>query len=587
MRFGQAIHPLARAIISIAVGAGCNREPAPPGGANGQPEEAAPAPADLVLHGGKVITVDPAQPSAQAIAVVGDRIDAVGSDEEIRGRIGPQTEVIDLQGRLAIPGFIDAHAHFLSLGVSLLELRLGAARSWEDIVAQVAEAAASAAPGEWVVGRGWHQEKWDAPPEPNVEGLPLNRRLDQVAPNTPVLLIHASGHSALANGKALDIAGIDAGTADPPGGQIVRDRSGKPIGALRENAVELVSRHAERGGTDRDKVVEAAGSECLRHGVTTLHDAGSSLEEVALFRRLADRGELPIRLWVMLSEDDDRLARVLPRAKVVGYGENRVTVRAIKRLIDGALGSHGAWLLEPYTDLPTSSGLNTLAPDALERTARLAIRHGFQLCVHAIGDRGNRETLDVFERVMRDHPGERDLRWRVEHAQHLHPDDLPRFARLGVVASMQPIHCTSDGPWVPTRIGQRRAAEGAYAWKSLIDSGALIAAGTDAPVEEVDPIANFHAAVTRETKGGQRFHPAQRMTRQQALEALTINGARAGFEEDIKGSLTPGKLADIAVLSRDITAVAETEIPGAEVVYTIVGGRIAYRRAETAKGSGS
>jgi len=581
MRFGHARPWLACAVVAIAATAACGDSTAPEGRGGPQPPATNPEQADLVLRGGVVVTVDPERPRTDAIAVKGDRILAVGSDTEINGLIGPGTSIVELKGRLAMPGFIDAHAHFLSLGVSLLELRLGAARSWDDIVGQVAAAAREAEPGVWIVGRGWHQDKWDAAPEPNVDGLPLNTALSAASPSNPVLLIHASGHSAIANDKALAIGGIGEDTADPPGGQIVRDASGKAIGALRETAVDLVSRHAERGGGNRERAAAAAAAECLAKGVTTLHDAGASLEDVALYRRLADRGELPLRLYVMLSDDDARLAPVLPRAKLIGYGDGHVTVRAIKRVFDGALGSHGAWLLAPYTDLPSSTGLDTLSPESLERTARLAAEHGFQLCVHAIGDRGNRETLDVFERVMRELPAARELRWRVEHAQHLHPDDLPRFARLGVIASMQPIHCTSDGPWVPTRLGDQRAAEGAYKWKSLLDSGAVIAAGTDAPVEDIDPIANFHAAVTRQMRDGRRFHPEERMTREQALRAYTIDAARAGFEEDVKGSLAPGKLADIVVLSRDISSISEKDILGAEVDYTIIGGKILYERGSS------
>jgi predicted amidohydrolase YtcJ len=321
-----------------------------------------------------------------------------------------------------------------------------------------------------------------------------------------------------------------------------------------------------------------ANEECLSNGVTSFQDAGTGFATIDLMREMADAGEIGVRLWVMLIEDNDALEGRVADYRVVGAADDHLTVRAIKRLVDGALGSHGAWLLEPYTDLSGSTGHNTIPLDELERTARIALDHDLQLCVHAIGDRGNRETLDLYERLLAEEDGRSGLRWRVEHAQHLHPDDIPRFAELGVIASMQGIHCTSDGPWVPQRLGDLRAAQGAYVWRSLLDSGATVSNGTDAPVEDVDPIPNFHALVTRETASGERFHPEQRMTRIEALRAYTINAAYAAFEEEVKGSLAPGKLADVTVLSEDILTVPEEKILDAKVLYTIVGGEVLYSR---------
>ncbi len=311
--------------------------------------------------------------------------------------------------------------------------------------------------------------------------------------------------------------------------------------------------------------------------MTSFQDAGSSFETIARLRGAAEDGLLGVRLWVMIRERNDALEQAAGDYPLIGAVDNMLTVRAIKRTIDGALGSHGAWLLEPYSDLPESAGLNTVPVADLERTARIALDHGLQLCVHAIGDRANRETLDLFERTFEAHPDKRDLRWRVEHAQHLHPSDVPRFAELGVIASMQAVHCTSDGPWVPLRLGDERSANGAYLWRDLVDSGAVVSNGTDAPVEDVDPIANFHASVTRRMSNGEAFYPEQRMTRMEALRSYTINAAYAAFEEQIKGSLTPGKLADVTVLSQDIMTIPEDEIPQTEVVYTIVGGKVSYR----------
>jgi predicted amidohydrolase YtcJ len=540
-------------------------------------------PADLVLTNGKIVTVDAKTPNAEAVAVRGGLIAAVGSVDDIGKLVGPSTQVIDLKGALAIPGIIDSHGHFTGLGESKMILDLTKARSWEDIVALVAEAAKTAKPGEWIVGRGWHQDKWDSVPFPNVNGLPLHNALSRATPSNPVVLTHASGHSCLVNAKAMELSGITEKTPDPEGGKIIRDGAGSAIGALLETAQGLVRMRGERRTLAESlarerRAVELAAAECLSRGVTSFHDAGASFRTVDLYKKMAEEGTLGVRLNVMLSADNKALAARGLAYRMIGAADNHLTVRTIKRLIDGALGARGAWLLKPYADEPTSTGLNTEPIADLEATAAYAIENGFQLAVHAIGDRANRETLDIYEKAFRAHPDKKDLRWRIEHAQHLDAADIPRFGRLGVIASMQAVHCTSDGPWVPKRIGDARAAEGAYVWRKLIDSGAVIANGTDVPVEAVDPMPGFYAAVTRKTKDGAAFYPGQRMTRDEALKAYTINGAYAAFEEGIKGSLTPGKLADIAVLSRDIMTCPEDEIPGTEVLYTIVGGKILFRK---------
>jgi predicted amidohydrolase YtcJ len=545
-------------------------------GCAGEPEIA-----DLVLRGGKVVTVDDAVPEGEAIAVHGDRILAVGSDSAIAEYIGPETEVIDLDGQLAIPGFIDSHGHFLGVGDAKMQLDLMHVANWDEIVSMVAAAAAEAPAGALIRGRGWHQEKWDRPPPGVVEGLPTHHTLSAVSPDNPVILRHASGHASFANAKAMEMAGITRDTPDPPGGEIVRDAAGNPIGAFRERAQGLLSAAAEGAPPpDPRRQAELAAEEALSKGVTTFHDAGASFETIDLYKQMVDEGALGIRLWVMIRQPNERLAESLPEYRMLGYGDNRLTVRAIKVSVDGALGPHGAWLLEPYSDLPSSTGLNTGPIEALHETARLAMEHGFQLCVHAIGDRANREVLDVYERAFQANPDRTDLRWRIEHAQHLHPDDIPRFGQLGVIAAMQGIHATSDGPWVIPRLGERRAREGAYVWRSLWEAGAVISNGTDAPVEDVDPIASYYATVSRVLSDGSVFFPEQRLSRMEALQTYTIKAAYAGFEEDIKGTLTPGKLADITVLSKDILTIPEDEIPTTEVVYTIVGGKVMYSRGE-------
>jgi predicted amidohydrolase YtcJ len=543
-------------------------------------------PASLVLQNGRIVTVDEAKPEAQAMAVRGDTIVAVGTNEEIRPYVGQDTEVIDLAGQLAIPGFIEGHGHFTGVGQARMNLNLTKARSWDEIVAMVAEAAKQAKPGEWILGRGWHQEKWDKAPEPNVEGFPTHEAVSRVSPDNPVLLTHASGHATFANARAMALAGVTRATPNPPGGEILKDRRGNPIGIFRETASGLVRKAL---AADRAKMTPAeleaelrkqialASEEALSKGVTSFQDAGSSFETIDVFKKVVDEGQLRLRLWVMIRASNEELAQKLAAYRLVNYGDKRLTVRAIKLTLDGALGSRGAWLLEPYADLPTSTGLNTVPVDVARETARLAMQHGFQFCVHAIGDRANRETLNIFEEAFKANPDRTGLRWRIEHAQHLDPADIPRFGQLGVIASMQGIHCTSDAPYVIQRLGEKRAEEGAYVWQKLMKSGAIVSNGTDAPVEDVDPIASYYASVTRKLDDGRRFYPDQAMSRMEALKSYTWNAAYAAFEEDIKGSLAPGKLADVTVLSKDILTVPEEEIRSARVVYTIVGGRVMYR----------
>ena len=542
-------------------------------------------PADLVLQNGKIVTMNPAAPEATAIAIRGDTVLAVGSPTTVRRHIGPATKIIDLGGKLAIPGFIESHGHFTGVGEARMNLDLTKARSWDDIVALVAEAARKVRPGEWILGRGWHQEKWDKTPSPAVEGFPVHHSLSKVSPANPVLLTHASGHATFANAKAMEVAGINRSTKSPEGGDILHDADGNPTGAFRETASGLVRRAlslslskrtpAEVDEADR-KEIELAVQECLGKGVTSFHDAGASFRTIDLYKRMADEGRLGVRLYVMIGEGNASLAKNLASYRLIGYGGNHLTVRAIKRMIDGALGPRGAWLLEPYADLAASRGLNTAPAPEIAETARIALQHDLQLCVHAIGDRANRETLNIFESAFKTSPEKKGLRWRVEHAQHLNALDIPRFGALGVIAAMQGIHCTSDAPYVIARLGEKRAEEGAYVWQKLMKTGAVICNGTDAPVEDVSPIASYYATVSRKLKDGTVFYPDQRMSRMEALKSYTLNGAYAAFEETMKGSLAPGKLADITVLSRDIIAIPEDEIPKTEVVYTIVGGRILF-----------
>ena len=545
--------------------------------------------ADLVLRGGTIATVDPNLGTVEAVAINGYTITAVGSNEDIAAYIGPTTEVVELDGRFAMPGFIEGHGHYMSLGEAKQNLDLNSVANWGEVVSMVATAADKAQPGDWIFGRGWHQDKWDSVPDDAVDGVPRNDTLNRVAPDNPVFLEHASGHAYFGNDAALAVAGIDDDTEDPPGGTIVRTPEGKATGLLRETAEELLlGAVTEYNGRLTPQETEQlwrersylAAEEALRHGVTSFHDAGAPFVEIDFFQTLEKEGALPVRLYVMVGDQtNDELAELLPHYKMLAEGNDFLTVRSLKRQIDGALGAHGAWLLEPYIDLTSTSGLVLDTVEEIEGTAKVALENGFQVNVHAIGDRANRETLDIYQRAW--DTAEVDgtgLRWRVEHAQHIDPEDVPRFGRMGVIAAMQGVHCASDGPWIPSRLGEDRAGITSYPWRDLINTGAIIANGTDVPVESINAIASFYASVSRMTLDGTKFHPEHVMTREEALVSYTMNNAIAAFEEDLKGSLTPGKYADIVVLSQDILSVDEEAIPDTIVDVTIVGGEIRYQR---------
>jgi predicted amidohydrolase YtcJ len=543
-------------------------------------------PATLVLRNGTIATVDAAKPKAQAIAFRGDTIAAVGSNDEIQPLIGPGTEVIDLAGQFAMPGFVDGHGHFMNLGQSKMNLDVMDVKNWDEIVAMVGDAAKKAKPGEWILGRGWHQEKWDRKPEPTVEGFPMHDALSKASPDNPVLLTHASGHAAFVNAKAMELSGITAKTPNPPGGEILKDKAGRPMGLLRETAAGLAEKThqawraqktAEENRADAHRRIELAVQEALANGVTSFQDAGANFETIDILKEALGNGELGIRVWVMVRDSNENLKAKLPAYKAIGLGDKRLSIAAIKKTIDGALGSRGAWMLEPYADLAGHTGLNTLPVAEVEEAARIALDTGVQLNVHAIGDRANRTVLDIYEAAFKSRPDLKDLRWRIEHAQHLNAADIPRFGQLGVIASMQGIHATSDAPFVLARLGPQRAEEGAYVWQKLMQSSAIVSNGTDTPVERINPIANFHATVTRKLKDGSTFYPAQKMSREEALKSYTWSAAYAAKEESIKGSLAPGKLADVTVLSKDLLTVPDEEILSTRIVYTIVGGKVVYR----------
>lgn len=549
--------------------------------------------ADLVLRGGVVATLDPLQPRVAALAIRGGRIEAMGSDAAIARTIGANTRVVELHGAFVTPGFIEGHGHLMGTGEAAMELKLGPAPNWDAIVAMVRAAAAKAKPGEWILGAGWQQSKWDRTPQPNVDGLPLPASLDAASPHNPVMLEHASGHGIYVNAAALRLAGITRTTPDPPGGTIVRDAQGEAIGMLRDTAMGPVRRAYERylralpaGEREarRERALRLAVENEVSQGITTFVDMGEDFPTIAWLKEQAARG-LPLRLYINVGVAPvAALAANLPAVRTIGYADGHFTVRGVGEVTaDGALGTRSAWFLAPYSDAPTITGKNVVAMSTIRQIAELAAADGYQLSVHAIGDRANRETLDLFQQVFTADPAAHALRWRIEHAQHLSPADIPRFAQLGVIASMQSIHACSDAPFVAPRLGEQRAREGAYVWHSLIASGALVLDGTDTPVEDTNPIANFFCGVTRREGNGSYFFPAQAKTRLEELRSYTWNNAYAIFAEGDLGSLAPGKRADLDVFSGDLLTLPADAILRTRVLYTIIGGKIVYQRPGAAQ----
>ena len=556
----------------------------------GQPKQES---ADTILTNGNVYTVDESKPSAQALAIKDGIIKAVGTNEEIEKWKGENTQVIDLEGQFTMPGFIEGHGHFSGLGYSLIDLNFLKSKNWNEIVAAVAEKAKTAKPGEWIIGRGWHQEKWDETLERHVNGYPYHDHLSEAAPHNPVMLRHASGHGLIANISAMDLAGVSKETPDPSGGRIVRDASGEAIGVFEETAMSIINRiHHEYLETlsEEERMerwyegIDLAEKECLAKGITSFQDAGSSFDEIERYHEMSEKGELDLRLWAMVRHSSETLKGNLDGFPIIDAGNRYFTCRAIKTAFDGALGAFGAWMLEEYNDKPGFHGQNTVPVEEVRAIATLARDNDMQLCVHTIGDRANRELLNLMEELTNKQTTNnkqlKDLRWRSEHAQHIDPADIPRFASLGVIAAMQGIHCTSDAPFVVKRLGEERARTGAYPWRSLLDAGAVINNGTDAPVEDVSAIESFYASVTRrrhqpKDKGLELF-PEQSMTRAEAIHSYTLANAYSAFEEEWKGSLAPGKVADIVVLSNDLINCSDEEILETKIQMTIVNGEVKF-----------
>ena len=545
-----------------------------PGPSAAQQRPPAPRPADLIVTNARIYTVDDGRPVAEAMVVRGGRIEFVGSVRGALAHRGSATRVLDLAGRTVIPGMVDAHAHLRGLGEALRSVDLTGTRSYDEVIARVAARAKELPAGSWVIGRGWDQNDWAD------TRFPTHEALSRAIPGHPVFLERVDGHAAIANARAMQAANLSATATDPAGGRIERMPGGAPSGVFIDDAMALVAEAIPAlTRAEIRSVTIAAIREANRWGLTGIHDAGVSRETIEVYEALAAEGKYDLRNYVMISSDDATIDHYLKRGAQHGLHDGRLWIRSIKISADGALGSRGAALLEPYSDEPSHSGLVTTPPDRIRAIAERALRAGFQVNVHAIGDRGNRLALDAFEDALRTVPAS-DHRFRIEHAQILHHADIPRFAELDVIPSMQAVHQTSDMYWAGNRLGPTRLY-GAYAWRSLLATGVIIPNGSDFPVEAVNPLLSFKASVTRSDARGWPlggWFPEQRMTREEALKSMTIWPAHAAFQEKELGSLTPGKYADFVVLDRDIMTVAEESILGTEVVATYLGGRAVYER---------
>ncbi|HJQ19830.1 MAG TPA: amidohydrolase [Gemmatimonadaceae bacterium] len=549
---------------------------ASPTGIEAQSPAPAATPADLIVTNARIYTVDEGRPVAEAMAIRGSRVLFVGSERGALALRGAQTTLLDAGGATVIPGIADAHAHLLGLGFTLSEVDLVGTTSYEEVIARVAARAREVPAGTWILGHGWDQNDW-----PDTR-LPIHDALSRAVPNHPVSLSRIDGHAVLANAAAMRLANVTASTRDPAGGRLERGAGGAPTGVFVDNAMDIIESRIPAPTHDQIRnATLAAIHEANRFGLTSIHDAGVAPEVIDVYEELARAGQQTLRNYVMVRGDDSTLAKYFRRGPQSALYDGHLWIRAIKLIADGAMGSRGAALLDPYSDDPNNRGLLLEPPGRIQDVAVRALRNGFQLNVHAIGDRANRLVLDAFEAALKQVPTA-DHRFRVEHVQLLNYADVPRFAELDVIPSMQTSHATSDMYWTPTRIGYGRTL-GSYAWRSLLNTGVVIANGTDFPVEEVNPLRTFHSAVTRQDEhnwpaGG--WFPDQRMTREEALKSMTIWAAYAAFQEHDLGSLTPGKYADFVILDRDIMRIAPEDILGTQVVATYIGGRAVYQKSK-------
>jgi len=533
-----------------------------------------PTPADLIVTASRIHTSDAARPEVQAFAVRQGRFVFAGSTREAMTLRGPSTRVLELGNRTVIAGMVDAHAHLTGMGIGLRTVDLTGTTSYDEVIARVTARARDARPGEWILGRGWNQNLWAD------TRFPTHDALTRAVPDHPVYLTRVDGHAALANARAMSAAGVTAQTRDPEGGRIIRGAGNAPAGVFVDRAMGLVSRAIPPLSDQQlSEAIVAGIAEANRWGLTGVHDAGVDRRTIDAFEELARNGRYNLRNYVMIRGDSATLDHFFQRGPQPALYDGRIWLRAIKISADGALGSRGAALLEEYSDEAGNRGLNLVPPAYIGQVAERALQRGFQLNVHAIGDRANREVLDMFEAALQRVPAA-NHRFRVEHAQVLHRQDIPRFAQLGVIPSMQGSHQPSDAPMAMNRLGWTRV-QGAYAWRQLLNTGVIIPNGSDFPVEPVNPLISFHAVITRQDRNGWPaggWFPAERMTRQEALYSITLWPAYASFMEDVSGSITPGKYADFVVLDQDIMAVADDRILDTQVLLTVLGGVVVYER---------
>lgn len=534
---------------------------------------------DLIVFNGSIYTMDSLNSKPEAIVIKSDTFLFIGTKTEAESYIGEQTKQIDLNGKTVVPGLIEGHAHLLGVGYNLLNVDLMYAQSYEEVIKMVQERAKTTPKGEWILGRGWHQDKWINQPERMFRNLPTHHALSEAVPDHPVFLSHASGHMALANAKAMELAEVTADAEQPDGGEVFKGLDG-PTGIFNETAQRMVGKAIPSTTKERaEQALQLAINECLKNGITSFHDAGSP-GLVELSKEFGEQGKLDIRLYIMLRGDLEQMNEYFKKGPDIGLYDDHLTVRAIKMAADGALGSRGAWLIDEYADASGEYGHEVQPMTHIDSLTQEAYKAGFQVCIHAIGDRANKEVLDLYERTFQ--AGlQQDPRYRIEHAQHMRAEDIPRFAELGVIPAMQAIHMASDRPWAIDRLGKKRIEEGAYMWQALLESGARVVNGTDAPVEPIDPLPSFYASVARKTLKGtpeEGYEMDQRMTRTQALRSYTLDAAYGAFMEDIIGSIEVGKYADLAILDKNIMEVPEQEILDSKVAMTIIGGEIVYEK---------
>jgi len=546
-----------------------------------QPPQVGVQSADIVFKNGNVYTANDRSPKAQAIAVKADRIVFVGTNADVQKYVGTNTRIVDLHGNTVLPGFVDAHQHLSGVGFREMTLNLEGTTSLADLLAKLKARVDQAKPGEWVTGRGWIETHWQPPV------FPTRWDLDNVSPNNPVILGRADGHGAVANSAAFKIAGIDKTTPNPFGGEISKDKqSGEPNGMLLDAAQGLVRRKVPpTTREDAERAVVLGVKRDIELGWTQIQDAGGSYEDIDIFKKLYASGQIKLRIYKAVHGPGASSKRLISEGPIIGEFQNRLTVRTIKVVSDGALGSRGAALLGPYSDMPDTSGFLTVKTEDLRPMLVDALRKGIQVETHAIGDKANRYILDEYETALKAVPvAERkvaDPRWRVEHAQIVNPTDIPRFVKLGIIPSMQPSHAIGDLFFAPSRLGIERL-KGAYAWESFIKSGIVVPGGSDAPVERGEPMIEFYAAVARKDQKGfsaEGWHPEEAVTREQALKMFTVWPAYAAFEEKLRGSVEVGKLADLTILSADIMTIPELEILKTRCVMTVINGEIVYEQS--------